>query len=175
MDFRLTKDQINILWKCLASDPVCSDDFFQWQIQQIHSKDQHAIALEGFKLIYTDKLPTLKPETMSMCGLNLFHQLCHIGFQEGPAGLATNSFFSICFLGKSITPVNGEEAVIFHSFEQLTCLGPLRGFFSCHATLQGPLNLARYVASGTSEIPGHHLVHRAARSKDTVKNPLTET
>ena len=135
MDFRLTKDQINILWKCLASDPVCSDDFFQWQIQQIHSKDQHAIALEGFKLIYTDKLPTLKPETMSMCGLNLFHQLCHIGFQEGPAGLTTNSFFSICFLGKSITSF--WRGSIFLSFFQASYLSrswTLEGLFelSCH-------------------------------------------
>ncbi|XP_059086581.1 ubiquitin carboxyl-terminal hydrolase puf-like [Tigriopus californicus] len=78
MDFRLTNEQINILWECLASDPACSDDFFQWLLMQIHSKDQHAISLEGFKLIYEEKLPSLKPETISMLGLNLFSQLCQL-------------------------------------------------------------------------------------------------
>ena len=50
VDFRLSKDQINSLWKCLASDPVVSDEFFQWLHAQIHSKEQHAIAVEGFKV-----------------------------------------------------------------------------------------------------------------------------
>eukprot|EP00095_Tigriopus_kingsejongensis_P002851 maker-scaffold442_size170051-snap-gene-0.33 protein:Tk02851 transcript:maker-scaffold442_size170051-snap-gene-0.33-mRNA-1 annotation:"hypothetical protein TcasGA2_TC009817" len=78
VDFRLTNEQVNILWECLASDPACSDDFFQWLLMQIHSKDQHAINMDGFKLIYEEKLPTLKPETISMLGLNLFSQLCQI-------------------------------------------------------------------------------------------------
>ena len=42
---------------------------------QVHSKEQHAITLSGFKIIYDEKLPTLKPETISMVGLNLFSQL----------------------------------------------------------------------------------------------------
>lgn len=32
----------------------------------------------GFRLIYNEKLPTLKPETISMLGLNLFSQLCQL-------------------------------------------------------------------------------------------------
>jgi ubiquitin carboxyl-terminal hydrolase 34 len=77
-DFHLTNAHIHILWECLASDPICSDDFFQWLLVQVHSKEQHAIALDGFRLIYNDKLPTLKPETISMLGLNLFSQLCQL-------------------------------------------------------------------------------------------------
>ena len=46
-DFHLTNAQIYILWECLASDPICSDDFFQWLLVQVHSKEQHAIALDG--------------------------------------------------------------------------------------------------------------------------------
>lgn len=36
VDFQLTQDQIHVLWECLANDPVCSDDFFQWLLVQVH-------------------------------------------------------------------------------------------------------------------------------------------
>ena len=49
-DFHLNNAQINTLWECLAADPVCSDDFFQWLLVQVHSKEQHAIALDGKNL-----------------------------------------------------------------------------------------------------------------------------
>ena len=62
----------------MASDPVCSDDFFQWLLLQVHTKDQHAITMEGFRLIYNEKLPSLRPETISMLGLNLFSQLWNL-------------------------------------------------------------------------------------------------
>lgn len=74
-DFHLSNEQINTLWACMAKDPVCSDDFFQWLLLQVHTKDQHAITMEGFRLIYNEKLPSLRPETISMLGLNLFSQL----------------------------------------------------------------------------------------------------
>jgi ubiquitin carboxyl-terminal hydrolase 34 len=78
LDFHLSNDQINILWECLANDPICSDDFFQWLLVQVHTKEQHAITIEGFRLIYNEKLPTLRPETITMLGLNLFSQLCQL-------------------------------------------------------------------------------------------------
>ena len=84
-DFHLSNDQINILWSCLANDPVCSDDFFQWLLVQIHTKDQHAITMEGFRLIYNEKLPKLRPETISMLGLNLFSQLCQLSRMRRPS------------------------------------------------------------------------------------------
>ncbi|CAB4065741.1 USP34 [Lepeophtheirus salmonis] len=66
IDFRLSNDQIHILWECLASDPITSDDLFQWLLIQAHSKEQHAIGLDGFKLIYNEKIPLVKPETISI-------------------------------------------------------------------------------------------------------------
>ena len=77
-EFHLSNEHIHILWEALANDPICSDDFFQWLLVQVHSKEHHAILLEGFRLIYNEKLPTLKPETISMVGLNLFSQLCQV-------------------------------------------------------------------------------------------------
>jgi ubiquitin carboxyl-terminal hydrolase 34 len=78
-DFHLTLEQINILWECVAvSDPLCTDELFQWLLMQVHNKEQHAIGVDGFRLIYDEKLPTLKPETISMLGLNLFSQLCQV-------------------------------------------------------------------------------------------------
>ena len=84
-DFHLSNEQINILWSCLANDPICSDDFFQWLLVQVHTKDQHAITMEGFRLIYNEKLPTLRPETISMLGLNLFSQLCQLSRMRRPS------------------------------------------------------------------------------------------
>ncbi len=77
-DFRLTPEQVNTLWECLADDPTASDDLFQYLLMQIHSKDQHAIGLDGFRLIYEEKLGQLRPENISMLGLNLFSQLCQL-------------------------------------------------------------------------------------------------
>ena len=58
-EFHLTNGQIHILWECLASDPICSDDFFQWLLVQVHSKEQHAIALEG-KHLYCNNPNTVR-------------------------------------------------------------------------------------------------------------------
>ena len=71
----MSNEQLNILWSCMAKDPVCSDDFFQWLLLQVHTKDQHATTMEGFRVIYNEKLPSLRPETITMLGLNLFSQL----------------------------------------------------------------------------------------------------
>ena len=88
-EFHLSNDQINILWSCLANDPVCSDDFFQWLLVQVHTKDQHAITIDGFRLIYNEKLPNLRPETISMLGLNLFSQLCQLSRMRRPSTVST--------------------------------------------------------------------------------------
>ena len=76
MSFQLELAHVNTLWECMASDPIAQDDLFSWLIMQLYSKDQHALNLEGFKLIYTQKLSTLQPESITMLGLNLFSQLC---------------------------------------------------------------------------------------------------
>ena len=60
----------------MATDPVAQDDLFSWLIMQLHSKDQHALDVDGFRLIYSQKLSTLQPESITMLGLNLFSQLC---------------------------------------------------------------------------------------------------
>merc|ERR1719402_1683340 len=73
--FRLTQEQVSILWECLARDAVSSDDMFQWLLAQAHSKDQHALGIDSVKYIYSEKLPELRPETMTMTGLNLLSQL----------------------------------------------------------------------------------------------------
>jgi ubiquitin carboxyl-terminal hydrolase 34 len=73
--FRLTQEQVSILWECLARDAVSSDDLFQWLLAQAHSKDQHALGIDSVKFIYSEKLPELRPDTMTMTGLNLLSQL----------------------------------------------------------------------------------------------------
>ena len=73
--FRLHQSQVSTLWECLACDPATSDDMFQWLLVQAHSKDQHALGIDSVRFIHREKLPQLKPEAMTMTGLNLLSQL----------------------------------------------------------------------------------------------------
>ncbi|XP_070576482.1 ubiquitin carboxyl-terminal hydrolase 34-like isoform X2 [Ptychodera flava] len=77
-DFRLTMEQVDTLWSCLVTDSECSDEALNWFLNQARNKDQHAMGLETFKHIFYEKMPKLNPETISMTGLNLFHQLCSL-------------------------------------------------------------------------------------------------
>ncbi|CAH1793285.1 unnamed protein product [Owenia fusiformis] len=76
--FRLTLEQVDTLWSCLATDEECSDDCLSWFLNQAKSKDHHAMGLETFKHLFMEKMPQLRPESMTMTGLNLFQQLCHL-------------------------------------------------------------------------------------------------
>ena len=73
--FRLNQNQVSTLWECLANDSSTSDDMFQWLLVQAHSKDQHALGIDSVRFIHKEKLPGLKPEMMTMTGLNLLSQL----------------------------------------------------------------------------------------------------
>ncbi|XP_021379697.1 ubiquitin carboxyl-terminal hydrolase 34-like isoform X3 [Mizuhopecten yessoensis] len=76
--FRLNLEQVDTLWRCIALDIECSDECLKWFLNQAKSKDHHAMGLETFKHIFLEKMPQLKPESMSMIGLNLFQQLSHL-------------------------------------------------------------------------------------------------
>lgn len=76
--FRLNLEQVDTLWRCIALDTECSDECLKWFLNQAKSKDHHAMGLETFKHIFLEKMPQLKPESMSMIGLNLFQQLSHL-------------------------------------------------------------------------------------------------
>ena len=77
--FRLSLEQVDTLWACLATDPECSDECLSWFLNQAKSKEHHhAMCLDTFKHIFLEKMPQLKPESMSMIGLNLFQQLSHL-------------------------------------------------------------------------------------------------
>ncbi|XP_038075535.1 ubiquitin carboxyl-terminal hydrolase 34-like isoform X2 [Patiria miniata] len=76
--FRLTLDQVDTLWTCLATDTECGDEALSWFLNQAGNKDQHALGLETFKHIFFNKMPQLEPESISMTGLNLFQQLCSL-------------------------------------------------------------------------------------------------
>jgi ubiquitin carboxyl-terminal hydrolase 34 len=87
--FRLTIDQVGLLWESLATDGRCSDDLFVWLTGQVRMRDQHALSHGAFRYILLKKLPSLPPETISMHSLTLFQQLCNLarisGLQEDAA------------------------------------------------------------------------------------------
>ncbi|XP_012254828.2 ubiquitin carboxyl-terminal hydrolase 34 [Athalia rosae] len=76
--FRLSLEQVDILWQCLSQDPTCSDELFSWLLSQAKSTEQHALGMDTLKHLCMRKLPSLPPETLSMTGLSLFQQLCNL-------------------------------------------------------------------------------------------------
>ncbi|XP_064621669.1 ubiquitin carboxyl-terminal hydrolase 34-like isoform X2 [Lineus longissimus] len=76
--FRLRLEQVDVLWSCLIENPESTDECLSWFLQQAKSKEHHAMGLETFKHLFMEKMPRLEPENMSVIGLNLFQQLCHL-------------------------------------------------------------------------------------------------
>ncbi|XP_052133303.1 ubiquitin carboxyl-terminal hydrolase puf isoform X2 [Frankliniella occidentalis] len=93
MHFRLSVNQLDVLWKCLATDEQCSDELFAWLLRQAKSKDLHALSTESLKHLYLRKLPSLPAETISMTALSLYQQLCNMArmaaqhFDSEPIGM----------------------------------------------------------------------------------------
>ncbi|KAK1132977.1 hypothetical protein K0M31_014343 [Melipona bicolor] len=76
--FRLSLEQVDILWQCLSQDTTCADELFSWLLSQAKSTEQHALGMDTLKHLCMRKLPSLPPETISMTGLSLFQQLCNL-------------------------------------------------------------------------------------------------
>ena len=96
-------------------------------------------------------------KTIRMRVIVVFHLLLLTAAEMGAGNrmdqvLPVTQSFSVCFLekksficweGKSM-PLIREDFFLFHSSQQLHCLGPgpLKGFMSCHSLLRGPLTLS---------------------------------
>lgn len=74
--FRLSLEQVDTLWECLAHDVECSDELFSWLLSQAKSSELHALGIDALKRLYLVHLPSLSPENFSMTCLSLFQQLC---------------------------------------------------------------------------------------------------
>ena len=48
--------QVDTLWSCLATDPECADDCFNWFLNQARSKEHHAMSLCTFKHLFMEKV-----------------------------------------------------------------------------------------------------------------------
>lgn len=77
-NFKLTIDQVDTLWECLAHDPECSDELFSWLLSQTKTTELHALKIEALRRLYIHHLPSLPPEKFSMICLSLFQQLCSL-------------------------------------------------------------------------------------------------
>lgn len=77
---RLSREQMDQLWDCLASDDNlrCSDVLFQWIYQQAVGDDFHGVNDELLDYVLKHKLPTLEPEHFRLRGLKLLEQLLWI-------------------------------------------------------------------------------------------------
>lgn len=77
---KLTREQMDQLWDCLASDsnPKCSDVLFQWIYQQAVGEDFHGVSDDLLDHVLKNKLPSLAPEHFRLRGLKLLEQLLWI-------------------------------------------------------------------------------------------------
>jgi len=74
--FKLSIDQVDTLWECLALDPECSDELFSWLLSQTKTNESHALRVDALRRLYLHHLPSLPPEKFSMICLTLFQHLC---------------------------------------------------------------------------------------------------
>ena len=75
---RLSIEQVDTLWECLAHDPECSDELFSWLLSQTKTTELHALKIDALRRLYMHHLPSLSPEKFSMICLSLFQQLCSL-------------------------------------------------------------------------------------------------
>lgn len=47
---------MDILWHCLVEDAECYDDALHWFLNQVRSKDQHAMGMETYKHLFLEKV-----------------------------------------------------------------------------------------------------------------------
>lgn len=73
--FQLSQEQIDILWYCLAYDLECRDELFSWLLNQVRTKEQHALSNEMLEYILERKMPTLTPESYTTTALDLLQNL----------------------------------------------------------------------------------------------------
>lgn len=52
----LSLEQVDILWHCLVEDSECFDDALHWFLNQVRSKDQHAMGMETYKHLFLEKV-----------------------------------------------------------------------------------------------------------------------
>lgn len=52
----LSLEQVDILWHCLVEDTECYDDALHWFLNQVRSKDQHAMGMETYKHLFLEKV-----------------------------------------------------------------------------------------------------------------------
>ncbi|XP_071450552.1 ubiquitin carboxyl-terminal hydrolase 34 [Hetaerina americana] len=97
-DFRLSVEQVDVLWDCLASDQRCSDDLFTWFLAQCRwggrdatERAHHALGPQTLEHLYLRKLPMLRPESMGMTALGLFQRLCDLARPSGKRGVRGGS------------------------------------------------------------------------------------
>lgn len=92
--FRLNQEQVDVLWSCLALDPECGNELFSWLLNQVRSREQHALGPDLLKHLLLQKLPQLPAATTSMTALNLLQQLSSQA-QEAASACGINQLWEI--------------------------------------------------------------------------------
>jgi len=52
----LSREQINVLWSCLALDVNTCDFLLSWLYNQVRSQESHSLSLDSLRYIYKSKV-----------------------------------------------------------------------------------------------------------------------
>ncbi|XP_044746055.1 ubiquitin carboxyl-terminal hydrolase 34 isoform X3 [Coccinella septempunctata] len=77
-NLKLSIEQVDTLWECLAHDSECSDELFSWLLSQTKTNELHALKVDALRRLYIHHLPSLPLEKYSMICLSLFQHLCSL-------------------------------------------------------------------------------------------------
>ena len=67
---RLSVEQVDTLWTCLAHDPRHSDDLFSWMLSQVRGKEQHALGMDSLRYAASDTLLSNFPAALFQSVVN---------------------------------------------------------------------------------------------------------
>jgi hypothetical protein len=52
----MSREQATVLWDSLAADDECSDDLFNWLLQQTRTKEYHALTQDTLRFMFLEKV-----------------------------------------------------------------------------------------------------------------------
>lgn len=105
-NFKLSQEQVDILWDCISTDKECSDEMFSWLLNQVRSRQHHALSPEMLQYILRQKIPTLAPDKFSMVTLEFLQQLfgfvlSHPSINDDSADVAMKKLWDIALLASN--------------------------------------------------------------------------
>ncbi|XP_077536768.1 ubiquitinyl hydrolase 1 puf isoform X3 [Haemaphysalis longicornis] len=117
--FVLSREQVDVLWSCLALDPECGDELFSWLLSQVRNKEQHALSPDLLRYLLLEKLPQLPASSTSMTALHLLQQLSGSSRVAAVSSASLEAFSPSPSMASRVAAVGGSSSSSSSSSSQL--------------------------------------------------------